>query len=64
MDPPYRKDMGDTALAAADSGGWLAPGAFIVWEEAQPMTAPAGFDLQDQRRYGDTWITLMSKHGG
>jgi 16S rRNA (guanine966-N2)-methyltransferase len=62
MDPPYRKDMGQAALAAAVAGGWLARDAFVVWEEAQPMQAPEGFTLQDQRRYGDTYITLMSKN--
>ena len=62
MDPPYRKDMGQAALVAALSGGWLAHKAFVVWEEAQPMQAPEGFTLQDQRRYGDTHITLMSKN--
>ena len=62
MDPPYRKDMGQAALAAALAGGWLARKAFVVWEEAQPMQAPEGFNVQDQRRYGDTYITLMSKN--
>lgn len=61
MDPPYRKDMGETALQVVQAGGWLAPSAFIVWEEAYPVTAPEGFELRDQRRYGDTHITLLSK---
>ncbi|WP_300017589.1 16S rRNA (guanine(966)-N(2))-methyltransferase RsmD [uncultured Roseobacter sp.] len=61
LDPPYGKDMGGKALAAADAGDWLAPEAFIVWEEAQPMPAPEGFAPIDQRRYGDTHITLLSK---
>lgn len=61
MDPPYRKDMGNQALASAAAGGWLAPGAFIVWEEAGFMPAPAGFDLRDERRYGDTHVTMLSK---
>lgn len=61
LDPPYGKGLGEKALAVADTGSWLAPDAFVVWEESQPMAAPAGFALIDQRRYGDTHITLLSK---
>lgn len=61
LDPPYGKGLGETALATAEAGGWLAPEAFVVWEEAAPMTAPDGFAPLGQRRYGDTHITLMSK---
>ncbi|MEM9576376.1 MAG: 16S rRNA (guanine(966)-N(2))-methyltransferase RsmD [Pseudomonadota bacterium] len=61
IDPPYRKDMGSAALEAAHAGGWLAKEAFIVWEEAYPMAAPTGFEVVDNRKYGDTHITLLSK---
>ncbi|GFE48967.1 methyltransferase [Roseobacter cerasinus] len=61
LDPPYGKGLGETALRAADAGGWLAPEAFIVWEEAQPMPVPEGFEPVDQRRYGDTHVSLLSK---
>ena len=47
------------ALAALAPGGWLAPGALIVWEEAPPPQPPDGFTLLDQRRYGDTIVTLL-----
>lgn len=63
LDPPYGKGMGALALETAKSGGWLAPGAAIVWEEAAPMTAPEGFDLLDQRKYGDTHVTLLAYRG-
>lgn len=59
LDPPYGKAMGEVALRACLRGNWLAPGALIVWEES---TAPAflpGFDVLDQRRYGDTIVTLL-----
>ena len=59
MDPPYGKGMGQRALSAVTSEGWLAPGAFVVWEEAMPMEPPPGFTLEDQRRYGDTHITFL-----
>lgn len=59
LDPPYGKGLGERALASAVAGGWLAPGARIVWEEGQPPLPPAGFQLLDQRRYGDTVVSLL-----
>lgn len=59
MDPPYGKGLGETALACARNGGWLADGALIIWEESSPQHAPEGYELHDQRRYGDTWISIM-----
>lgn len=61
MDPPYHKNMGALALAAAEKGGWLARNAFIIWEEAYPIDAPEGFLQVDHRKYGDTHVTLLSK---
>ncbi|MCA0870859.1 16S rRNA (guanine(966)-N(2))-methyltransferase RsmD [Seohaeicola saemankumensis] len=60
LDPPYGKQMGEKALAAAQAAGWIAPGALIVWEENAPMAAPPGFVLQEHRRYGDTHVTLLT----
>ncbi len=59
LDPPYGLRLGLTALQAARSAGWIAPGALIVWEERTAQIAPIGFKALDSRRYGDTWITLM-----
>ena len=59
LDPPYGRALGQKALEAAQLGGWIAPGAMIVWEESAAQPVPAGFTLVDQRRYGDTWITLL-----
>lgn len=59
MDPPYGKDLGQAALAACAAGKWLSSKALIVWEEGTAPTPPAGFDLIDQRRYGDTFVTLL-----
>lgn len=58
LDPPYGKSLGRRALDAALQGGWIAPAALIAWEESTPPDLPEGFTLLDQRRYGDTWITL------
>ncbi len=59
MDPPYGRGLGEAALTAAIAGGWLAPGALIVWEESAAITPPQGCTLRDQRRYGDTQISLL-----
>jgi 16S rRNA (guanine966-N2)-methyltransferase len=60
LDPPYGKGMGEAAMAAVTAaGGWLAPGATIVWEEAAPPQVPQGFVMLDQRHYGDTVVTIL-----
>lgn len=59
LDPPYGKGLGEAALASARDGGWLAPGALVVWEEGAPPVPPAGFETLDQRRYGDTLVTIL-----
>ena len=61
LDPPYGKSMGQKALAAAAEGGWLTPGAMVVWEESAPMQAPEGFARIDTRKYGDTHVTLLER---
>jgi 16S rRNA (guanine966-N2)-methyltransferase len=59
LDPPYGKGMGDAALTAALRGGWIARGAMIVWEEGAAPVVPEGFLQVDQRKYGDTVVTLV-----
>ncbi len=59
LDPPYGKSMGEAALLAAQAGGWLAPEALVVWEEGTALPPPPGFDQLDQRRYGDTFVTIL-----
>lgn len=58
LDPPYGAGLGERAMDSAFAGGWLAPGAMVVWEEAVAPALPAGLALLDQRRYGDTLVTL------
>ncbi len=57
LDPPYGKAMGEVALAAC--AAWLAPAAIVVWEESTAPTPPPGFERLDQRKYGDTLVTLL-----
>ncbi|WP_027833661.1 16S rRNA (guanine(966)-N(2))-methyltransferase RsmD [Maritalea myrionectae] len=61
LDPPYAKGLGDKALAVAYEGGWIAPEAIVVLEEQKgvEVKAPDGFDLLDERTYGDTMIHLF-----
>lgn len=59
MDPPYGKHMGEAALAAAMGGNWIAGRAVVVWEENTALQLPAGFTMIDQRKYGDTAITIL-----
>ncbi len=58
-DPPYGKGLGEKALGAALSGGWIAPGALVVWEESADVSPPDGLVPLDERRYGDTRIHLL-----
>lgn len=59
-DPPYRKGLGEKALASARAGGWMEPGALIVFEEAADVDVklPDGFEELDRRVYGDTQIVM------
>ncbi|KPL54221.1 16S rRNA (guanine(966)-N(2))-methyltransferase RsmD [Prosthecomicrobium hirschii] len=61
LDPPYGKGLGERALAAARDGGWLRPGALCVLEEATeaPFALPAGFELLDDRDYGEARLRFL-----
>ncbi len=60
-DPPYGKQLGERALESVLAGGWLAPGAMVMLEEAAgaPFALPRGFLLADERDYGDTTIRFL-----
>ncbi len=60
LDPPYGRGLGQVALDAALTGGWIAPGATLVWEDSSPQTPPAGLTLTDERRWGDTWVGFLT----
>lgn len=63
LDPPYAQGLGERAVAAALQGGWIAPGAVLVWEESRPPVVPVPLMPFDQRRYGDTLVTLARMPG-
>ena len=56
LDPPYGKGLAETALASLRDGGWLAPGALLVVEEAKAaaFSAPTGFEELERRAYDDS----------
>jgi 16S rRNA (guanine966-N2)-methyltransferase len=60
-DPPYGKGFAEKALASARAGGWLAPGALLVIEEAvaAKFAAPQGFEVLERRAYDDTEIVFL-----
>lgn len=62
LDPPYGKGLGEKALVSARDGGWIAPGALIVFEEKKGVAVelPDGFTLDDERDYGDTSIRILT----
>ena len=59
LDPPYRRGLGERAITAARAGGWLAPGAVVVWEEGGAVSALPGLGELDRRRYGNTAVTIL-----
>lgn len=59
LDPPYGQGLGEPALASALAGGWIAPGAVVVWEEGAEVAVPEGFTLADQRRHGAGMVTML-----
>lgn len=64
LDPPYSKGLGEKAIASCLQNGWIAPGAFIVWEEAKPPKIAAPIQMVDQRKYGQSIITIARMEGG
>jgi len=59
-DPPYGKNLATPALTSCAEGGWLAPGALVVVEEAQGVeeVLPAGFTELERRGYGETRVVF------
>ncbi|MEQ8936968.1 MAG: 16S rRNA (guanine(966)-N(2))-methyltransferase RsmD [Amphiplicatus sp.] len=60
LDPPYRKDLAAPALETMKAGGWLAPGALVVIEQAKEETPAIAADFieDDRRTYGAAQIGL------
>jgi len=61
LDPPYGKGLAEKALASAREGGWLAPEALVIVEEAADagFKPPEGFEELERRDYDDTQFTFL-----
>src|SRR5690606_23314517 len=61
LDPPYGEGLAPLALVALADAGWLAPVSVAMVDTAAAVgvTAPAGFRLIDERRYGKAAITFL-----
>jgi 16S rRNA (guanine966-N2)-methyltransferase len=62
LDPPYGQGLAERALTSALAGGWLAPGALIVVEEAveSAFVPPAGFTELERRPYDTTELIFLN----
>jgi 16S rRNA (guanine966-N2)-methyltransferase len=61
LDPPYRRALITPALRALHAGNWLQPAAIVVAETAsdEEFASPEGFELLEERIYGDTKVSLL-----
>jgi 16S rRNA (guanine966-N2)-methyltransferase len=61
LDPPYAKGLGETALEKLAAGGWLAPGATVVFERGagEPDFSVPGFEPLDMRDYGAARVHFL-----
>lgn len=61
LDPPYGRGLGEQALARLAEGGWLAPGALVVFERAaaEPDPVLGGFEPLDARSYGAARLHVL-----
>ena len=61
LDPPYAKGLGECALERLAAGGWLAPGATVVFErgQAEPAFEAEGFEPLDERAYGAARVHFL-----
>jgi 16S rRNA (guanine966-N2)-methyltransferase len=61
LDPPYGQELAGKALSSARDGGWFAPDALIVVEEAAKanFAAPSGFGEIERRRYDETELIFL-----
>ncbi len=62
LDPPYGQGLIDPALRQLERGNWLTPDAVAVIETSdEEEPAPEGWTLLDNRVYGETRITIITK---
>jgi 16S rRNA (guanine966-N2)-methyltransferase len=63
LDPPYRKGLGELALARLLEGEWLAKGAVVAFERAadEPEPLTPGYEPLDARDYGAARVYFLRR---
>ena len=66
LDPPYRKGLGEQALARLIEGNWLKPGAVVVFERGsdEPEIDTPGYERLDARDYGAARVLFLRASPG
>lgn len=61
MDPPYAKGLGEQSLKGLLEGGWLKPGALIIYERGsdEPDIDTPGYERLDARDYGAARVLFL-----
>ncbi|MBU1325905.1 MAG: 16S rRNA (guanine(966)-N(2))-methyltransferase RsmD [Alphaproteobacteria bacterium] len=61
LDPPYRQGLGEQTLARLLEGGWLAPGALVVFERGvdEPEIETPGYERLDAREWGAARVLFL-----
>lgn len=65
LDPPYGGGLGEKALTALSTQGWLAPGALCVMETAkdEAFAPPPGFTILKERQVGAARFHILRYEG-
>jgi 16S rRNA (guanine966-N2)-methyltransferase len=61
LDPPYRKGLGEQTLLRLLEGGWLKPGALVVFVRGsdEPEIDTPGYQRLDARNYGAARVLFL-----
>lgn len=62
IDPPYRFDFGERALAKIAQKGLLSKNGIAVYERDRPFEGDiVGLEKYDERKYGKTYMTFFRR---
>ena len=63
FDPPYYQDLASQSTAAFAAQGWMADDSLSIIQihPKDPFTAPSGFEIIDERKYGVARFLFMAK---
>ncbi|MCF6321329.1 MAG: 16S rRNA (guanine(966)-N(2))-methyltransferase RsmD [Rhizobiaceae bacterium] len=62
VDPPYGQNLAQQAIPLLQTGGWLKANTVVIIEDNASNPAPSlnGYQMLDQRKYGDSIIHILS----